>query len=47
MLDINFIRENQDKVKENLKRKDRVNKIGLIDSLIKEDKKLRRINLFR
>ncbi len=43
MLDINFIRENPDKVKENIKKKDQLAKLAYVDSLIKEDKELRNL----
>ena len=38
MLDINIIRENPNAVKENLKRRNNPEYIGLLDELIKKDK---------
>jgi len=43
MLDIKFVREHSDEVKENLKRRGDLNKITWIDELISEDKKWRDI----
>jgi len=39
MLDIKFIRENPDKVKENLKKKFQENKISMVDDLLENDSK--------
>ena len=41
MLDIKFVRENPDKVKENIKNKFQDNKLPLVDEVIELDKKLR------
>jgi len=44
MLDIKFVREHSDEVKENLKRRGDLDKIAWIDELISEDKKWRDIH---
>jgi len=41
MLDIRFVREHKDEVKENLKRRGDLDKIAWVDELIKEDRKWR------
>ena len=43
MLDIKFIRENPDIVKENIKKKFQDNKIALVDEIIEKDKKWREL----
>ena len=43
MLDINFIRENPDAVRENIKRKFRQDKLPLVDEVIELDKKRREL----
>jgi len=43
MLDIKFIRENPDKVKENIKKKFQDNKLILVDELLEKDKEYRSI----
>ena len=45
MLDIKFIRENPDKVKENIKKKFQDNKLPLVDEVIELDKKIRELKL--
>ena len=45
MLDIKFIRENPDKVKENIKKKFQDNKLPLVDEVIDLDKKIRELKL--
>ena len=45
MLDIKFIRENPDKVKENIKKKFQDNKLQLVDEVIELDKKIRELKL--
>ena len=45
MLDIKFIRENPDKVKENIKKKFQDNKFPLVDEVIELDKKIRELKL--
>ena len=41
MIDIKFIRENKDKVKENIKKKFQDEKLPLVDEVIELDKKIR------
>lgn len=41
MIDIKFLRENPEKVKENIKKKFQDNKIVLVDEIIELDKKNR------
>ena len=41
MLDIKFVRENPDKVKENIKKKFQDHKIDLVDEVIEKDKEMR------
>ena len=41
MLDIKFVRENPDKVKENIKNKFQDKKLPLVDEVIELDKKIR------
>ena len=43
MLDIKFVRENPDKVKENIKKKFQDHKLGLVDDVINLDKKIREL----
>ena len=43
MLDIRFVRENPDKVKENIKKKFQDHKLGLVDDVIELDKKIREL----
>ncbi len=45
MLDIKFVRENPDLVKENIKKKFQDNKLGLVDDVIELDKKYRAFQL--
>ena len=45
MLDIKFVRENPDLVKENIKKKFQDNKLGLVDEVIELDKKYREFQL--
>lgn len=45
MLDIKFLRENPDKVKENIKKKFQDKKLGLVDEVIELDKKIREIKV--
>ena len=45
MLDIKFVRENPDKVKENIKKKFQDEKIPLVDEVIDLDKKIRELKL--
>ena len=44
MLDIKFVRENPDLVKENIKKKFQDQKLGLVDEVINLDKKYRDFN---
>ena len=41
MLDIKFVRENSEKVKENIKKKFQDQKLPLVDEVIELDKKIR------
>ena len=41
MLDIKFVRENPDKVKENIKKKFQDHKIDLVDEVIEKEKEMR------
>ena len=43
MLDMKFVRDNADVVKENLKRRGEINKIALVDQLINDDQKWRSV----
>ena len=43
MLDIKFVRENPDKVKENIKKKFQMEKLPLVDEVIELDKKIRNL----
>ncbi|NCN51407.1 serine--tRNA ligase, partial [archaeon] len=43
MIDINLIRENPEKVKENLKKKFQEEKIALVDEILKIDEKWRKL----
>lgn len=43
MLDIRFVRENPDKVKENIKKKFQMEKLPLVDEVIELDKKIRNL----
>ena len=45
MLDIKFVRENPDKVKENIKKKFQDHKLELVDKVIKEDEEYREIKV--
>ena len=45
MLDIKFVRENPDLVKENIKKKFQDQKLGLVDEVINLDKKYRELQL--
>ena len=45
MLDIKFVRENSDKVKENIKKKFQDHKLPLVDEVIELDKKIRDLKL--
>lgn len=45
MIDIKFLRENPDLVKENIKKKFQDNKLGLVDEVISLDKKHRELQL--
>ena len=45
MIDIKFLRENPDAVKENIKKKYQDEKLGLVDEVIELDKKLRAAQL--
>ena len=45
MIDIKFLRENPDIVKENIKKKFQDNKINLVDEVIELDKKNREVKL--
>ena len=45
MLDIKFLRENPDKVKENIKKKFQDKKLGLVDEVIELDKKIRELKV--
>ena len=45
MIDIKFLRENPEKVKENIKKKFQDNKIVLVDEIIELDKKNREAKL--
>lgn len=45
MLDIKFLRENPDKVKENIKKKFQDEKLPLVDEVIEFDEKLRKVKL--
>ena len=45
MLDIKFVRENPEKVKENIKKKFQDNKLGLVDKVITLDKEYREIKI--
>ena len=45
MLDIKFIRENPDKVKENIKKKFQDEKLPLVDEVINLDEKIRKLKL--
>ena len=47
MLDIKFVRENPDLVKENIKKKFQNQKLGLVDEVIDLDKKYRELQLSR
>ena len=47
MLDIKFVRENPDLVKENIKKKFQDQKLGLVDEVIDLDKKYRELQLLR
>lgn len=47
MLDIKFVRENPDLVKENIKKKFQDQKLGLVDEVIDLDKKYRELQLAR
>lgn len=47
MLDIKFLRENPDLVKENIKKKFQDHKLGLVDEVIDLDKKYRELQLLR
>ena len=47
MLDIKFVRENPDVVKENIKKKFQNQKLGLVDEVIDLDKKYRELQLSR
>ena len=41
MLDIKFVRENPDLVKENIKKKFQDHKLHLVDEVLEEDKEMR------
>ena len=43
MLDIKFVRENPDLVKENIKKKFQNHKLGLVDEVLELDKKSREL----
>ena len=43
MLDIKFVRENPDIVKENIKKKFQVHKIPMVDEVIKLDEEARKV----
>lgn len=43
MLDINFIRENPDKVRENIRKKFQLHKLGLVDEVLELDKRRREL----
>lgn len=45
MLDIKFVRENKDKVKENIKKKFQDEKLPLVDEVIDLDQKIRELKL--
>ena len=45
MLDIKFVRENPEKVKENIKKKFQDKKLPLVDEVIERDKDLRELKL--
>jgi len=45
MLDIKFVRENSEKVKENIKKKFQEHKLPLVDEVIELDKKIRDLKL--
>jgi len=45
MLDIKFVRENPDKVKENIKKKFQDQKLPLVDEVIELDEKVRTLKL--
>ena len=45
MLDIKFVRENPDKVKENIKKKFQDKKLGLVDEVIELDKEIRSLKV--
>ena len=45
MLDIKFIRENPDKVKDNIKKKFQDKKLPLVDEVIELDKKIRELKV--
>ena len=45
MLDIKFVRENPEKVKENIKKKFQDKKLPLVDEVIELDKDLRELKL--
>ena len=47
MLDIKFVRENPDLVKENIKKKFQNQKLELVDEVIDLDKKYRELQLLR
>ena len=47
MIDIKFLRENPDVVKENIKKKFQNQKLGLVDEVIDLDKKYRELQLSR
>ena len=45
MLDIKFVRENPDKVKENIKKKFQDEKLPLVDEILELDKTVRELKL--
>jgi seryl-tRNA synthetase len=45
MLDIKFVRENKEKVKENIKKKFQEHKLPLVDEVIELDEKIRTLKL--
>lgn len=47
MIDIKFLRENPDKVKENIKKKFQEHKLVLVDEVIELDSKNREVKLRR
>ena len=45
MLDIKFVRENPEKVKDNIKKKFQEGKLSLVDEVIELDQKIRELKL--